>query len=249
VAKPLNYPLGVILKPASGRETLKLGVPRKHFWDNLEADVRDHCEAALTTMQKAGVALVEVDIADLIPVDALSSFVVTLYEIHTAMTNYLADEGLAIGLREIAEAAESPDVHTLLAATFDPATAIGKDQYEAAINQHRPRLIRMYQEHFNRTGVDAFVFPTCPLSARPIGDDEAVELNGQRVPTFAAFMRNTGPGSNADLPGLSMPVGLTAGGLPVGLALDAPAGKDRDLLATGLSLAPLLASISAPCCP
>lgn len=180
---------------------LKLGVPRKHFWENLEADVRGHCEAALTAMLAAGVTLVEVDIADLVPVDALSSFVVTLYEIHTAMAAYLESEGLAISLRAIAEAAESPDVHALLAATFDPKTAIGKDHYEAALNQHRPRLIRMYQQHFDRTNVDAFVFPTCPLSARRIGEDDTVELNGQRVPTFAAFMRNTGPGSNADLPG------------------------------------------------
>lgn len=229
-------------------DTLKLGVPRRHFWEGLEHDVRGHCEAALAAMRAAGVTLVEVDIADLIPVDALSSFVVTLYEIHSAMATYLEGEELAISFRDIAQAAESPDVHALLADTFDPGRAISRADYEAALNQHRPRLLRMYQEHFDRTGVDAFVFPTCPLSARPIGEDDTVELNGQRVPTFAAFMRNTGPGSNADLPGLSMPVGLTAGGLPVGLALDAPAGKDRELLAIGLALTPLLGNIPAPEC-
>ena len=227
-------------------DTLKLGVPRGHFWENLEEDVRGQCEAALAAMQAAGVTLVEVDIADVVPVDALSSFVVTLYEIHSAMKTYLEGEKLAISFREIAQASESPDVHALLAATFDPDRAISRADYEAALNQHRPRLIRMYQEHFDRTGVDAFVFPTCPLSARPIGADDTVELNGQRVPTFAAFMRNTGPGSNADLPGLSVPVGLTADGLPVGLALDAAAGRDQHLLAIGLALGPLVGEIVPP---
>ncbi len=221
-------------------DTLTLGVPRCHFWENLDPQVRHQCEAALATLTEAGVRLKEVDISDLIPIDALSSFVVTLYEIHLAMAAYLEGERLAVTFREIAEQAQSPDVHGLLEATFAKGTAIDRAEYETALQQHRPRLIRTYQAHFNRTGVDAFVFPTCPLPARPIGQDDIVELNGQQVGTFAAFMRNTGPGSNADLPGLSLPVGFTAEGLPIGLGLDAPAGHDKALLAIGLALQPLL---------
>ena len=156
------------------------------------------------------------------------------------MAAYLEGERLAVTFREIAEQAQSPDVHGLLEATFAKGTAIDRAEYETALQQHRPRLIRTYQAHFNRTGVDAFVFPTCPLPARPIGQDDIVELNGQQVGTFAAFMRNTGPGSNADLPGLSLPVGFTAEGLPIGLGLDAPAGHDKALLAIGFALQPLL---------
>ena len=46
------------------------------------------------------------------------------------------------------------------------------------------------------------------------------------VPTFFTFIRNTSPGNNAGIPGLSLPVGLTKAGLPVGMELDGPAGSD-----------------------
>jgi mandelamide amidase len=90
------------------------------------------------------------------------------------------------------------------------------------------------------------VFPTTPLPAAPIGDDEKTPLNGDQVPTFLTFIQNTDPGSNAGLPGLSVPIGRTAGGLPVGLELDGPAGGDRRLLGIGLALEALLGRLPAP---
>jgi indoleacetamide hydrolase len=52
------------------------------------------------------------------------------------------------------------------------------------------------------------------------------------MPTFRAFIRNTGPASIAGIPGLTLP--LPATGLPLGLSLDAPLGADRALLGIGL---------------
>ena len=56
-------------------------------------------------------------------------------------------------------------------------------------------------------------------------------LNGERVPTFFTFIRNTSPGSVAGIPGISLPAAMTAAGLPLGLELDGPAGDDARLLA------------------
>ena len=53
---------------------------------------------------------------------------------------------------------------------------------------------------------------------------------------FGLYIENTDPGSNAGIPGVSLPVGFTIGGLPVGLEFDARAGEDQALLATALSL-------------
>ena len=66
------------------------------------------------------------------------------------------------------------------------------------------------------------------------------------MPTFITVVRNTGPSSNAGIPGVSIPVGLTTAGLPVGLELDAAAGRDRDLLACALALDTLLPPLPAP---
>jgi mandelamide amidase len=65
-------------------------------------------------------------------------------------------------------------------------------------------------------------------------------LNGRKVPTFQTFIRNTDPGSNAGIPSLVVPAGVTRDGLPVGLELDGAAGSDRDLLRVGLALEELL---------
>ena len=61
-----------------------------------------------------------------------------------------------------------------------------------------------------------------------------MSINGDKpVPTFDTMIRNTDPGSNAGIPGLSLFAGMTPGGLPVGLEIDGPVGSDTKLLGIG----------------
>jgi mandelamide amidase len=141
----------------------------------------------------------------------------------------------------------SPDVKGLFAALAKgEPPSVPRDVYEEAIKVHRPALQKAYAAYFARHKVAAIVFPTTPLAAAPIGDDQETELDGKRVPTFPTFIRNTDPGSNAGIPGLSIPAGLAAAGLPVGLELDGPVGSDRKLLAIGLALERLFGPLPAP---
>jgi indoleacetamide hydrolase len=66
------------------------------------------------------------------------------------------------------------------------------------------------------------------------------------VPTFPTYIRNTDPGSNAGIPGLSLPAGLTKSNLPVGLELDGPVGGDQRLLALGLAIETALGVLPPP---
>ena len=71
-----------------------------------------------------------------------------------------------------------------------------------------------------------------------------VSINGgPLVDTFGTFIRNTDPGSNAGIPGLSLPAGLTAGGLPVGLELDGPLGSDARLISIALAFEAVLGPV------
>src|SRR5262249_58846548 len=79
-----------------------------------------------------------------------------------------------------------------------------------------------------------------PLRGARIGEDDPVMLNGAPVPTFGTFIRNLPPGSAAGLPGLSLPAGMTAAGLPVGIAIDGPEGGDQQLLAIGAAIETVL---------
>jgi mandelamide amidase len=56
-----------------------------------------------------------------------------------------------------------------------------------------------------------------------------VHIAGQEV-SYLALANHTVSASSVGLPGISIPVGLSRAGLPIGLELDAPLGSDRALL-------------------
>ena len=60
------------------------------------------------------------------------------------------------------------------------------------------------------------------------------------------MIRNTDPGSNAGIPGLSLFGGMTRGGLPVGVEIDGPVGSDQALLSLGLAMEAVLGSAPPP---
>ena len=88
--------------------------------------------------------------------------------------------------------------------------------------------------------------PTTPVPARPIGEDETIDLNGEQVPTFMTYIRNTDPPSNAGLPCLTVPAGLTASGLPVGVEFVGPAGNDAMVLHIGALFEAITGSVPPP---
>ena len=135
---------------------------------------------------------------------------------------------MASPFEELIASVRSPDVRGAVG-TLLTGGGIPEDVYRSAL-QSRAQLQDLYRQAFESHRIEALVFPTTPRTASLIGEDETVDLNGAQVPTFGTFIRNTDPGSNASLPGVSIPVGL-AHKLPVGLALDGPIDSDRRLLA------------------
>jgi mandelamide amidase len=235
---------GEALVPAR-LEGLRLGLPRGHFWEKLDAELGNLCEAALGRLRAAGVTLVEADIPEAAPLDAAAGFTIALYEVVVDLGRYLADHEGAPDFRAIAAQAASPDVKGVLDAVAG-AGAVPEAAYREAIDKQRPALQAAYRRHFSEQNVAAIIFPTTPAPAAAIGEDETVSINGEALPTFLTFIRNTGPGSVAGVPGLSLPAGTTKAGLPVGLEICGPEGSDRALLAIGAAIEALLPSMPAP---
>jgi len=225
---------------------LRIGVP-KSLNDGVEAETGRLMVDTLAKLEAAGVELVEADIPGLMELNSKVGFPVALYEVTIDLPAYAKTYGIKLALKGYAEKAASPDVKGLFAALVKgEPPSIPKNVYEEAIKVHRPTLMKAYADYFSRNEVVAMVFPTVPLPAAPIGDDKETMLDGKKVPTFDTFIRNTDPGSNAGVPGLSIPMGMTKDGLPVGLELDGPKGSDRKLLAIGLALETLLGLVPPP---
>jgi mandelamide amidase len=152
-----------------------------------------------------------------------------------------------IGVAEIVAQIASPDVKGAFGAIL--ADAFGA-AYDAALNVHRPQMQALYASYFRDNTLDAMMFPTTILPASlidAVNGSSKVSINGgPPVDTFASFIRNTDPGSNAGIPGLSMPAGLTAAGLPVGLELDGPVGSDARLLGIALAFESVLGRVRPP---
>jgi indoleacetamide hydrolase len=226
---------------------LRIGLPKHHFFDDLDPEVAAVVAAAIDTLAKAGATLLPFDLADVAALNDAISFPVALYEFKRDLAGYLRDYAGTISLDDIVAGIGSADVKAVVGSQMGEG-AIPEAVYRHAIDVERPRLQKLYETYFRSNRLDAAMFPTAPLPARPIGDDETVELNGRRVPTFATYIRNTDPGSNAGIPGISIPAGLTRAGLPVGIELDGAAGSDRALLAVATAFEQALGFSAVPAC-
>ncbi len=224
---------------------LRIGIPRPHFYDNLDPDVSAVAEATLKALGSAGATLVEVDLPDIMALNDAVGFPVALFEFKEDLARYLTENGLGLSLNDVFDGVGSPDVKGVFGSQLGEE-AIPEAVYRQAITVDRPKLQDVYAACFDNNAISALLFPTAPLPARPIGDDETVELNGKRLPTFPTFIRNTDPASNAGIPGISLPAGLSSGGLPVGMELDGPQGADEALLAIAQAVETVLGFDARP---
>lgn len=222
---------------------LRLGVARAYFYQNLEPAVAEQTEEFLQDLQRAGVELVEVDIDGLAELNEKVGFPLVIYESRKLLVDYLAEYLPGTSLANLVEQVASPDVQGVMGAV--QAGAISEADYQAVLTDFRPQLQRAYQQYFRNNKLDAMIYPTTPLTARPIANSiETVELNGKQVPTFPTYIHNTDPSSNAGIPGLTLPLGVAANGMPIGIEIDGPEGSDQRLLAIGTAIEAFLKNVS-----
>ncbi len=234
------------LPPLVHLDGLRLGVARRSFFADLDPAVEEAVDEALRRLRDRGAILVEVEIPNLEALNAGVGFPVALFEAGTDVPVYLEANHTGVTLEELVRAIASPDVKAVYEQSVIGPGAIPESVYRDAIEVFRPQLQAAYRRTFDEFALDALVFPTTPLPARPIGQDQTVELNGRQVSTLLTYIRHTDPGSNAGIPGVSVPIGLTGDGLPVGLELDGAAGSDRRLLAIAIAVEKVFGSLPAP---
>lgn len=238
---------GTVMASAIDLRGKRFGVPPS-LWAGLDNSVQNVVNAARSKLTDAGVVLIDKDIDGLFDLNAKLSFPIALHEPIEDIPAYLKASGIeGITLADIAGKIASPDVKGAFGAIT--ADAFGK-AYPDAIGVLRPQLQKLYENYFRDNNLDSVLFPTTIAPAPPIdaakGSGEMTVNGGKPVPTFDTMIRNTDPGSNAGIPGLSLFAGMTASGLPVGLEIDGPIGSDTTLLGLGLSMEKLFGNAPPP---
>lgn len=217
-----------------------LAVPAHHFTEPLHPRTTAVWEQSLEKLRRAGITLEPVRLPEVETTEDRAGFPITLYEAARQLPRYLREATRGEPADCLALIAD-PDVRTALAEfVLDGAvTAVTDQEYERALRVRDRVLVDGYARIL-RTA-DAVLFPTTPLPAGLIDtESEQVRLAGTLHPAFPTYIRNTGPGSIAGLPGITVPVRSADPGLPVGLALDGARHTDRGLLGLGLLVEQLL---------
>ena len=235
------------LAPAATLRGVRLGIARDYWFAGLDPEVARIVEAALHRLQSAGAVLVEAPLPGIGVLVDHATDQIQNHDVRFALPRYLATYGAPVDLDQLLERA-SPDIQALFRSDVLPGGAnfVTETKYLAARDRYVPELKRAYHDYFARHRLDAMVFPATRVPAPLIGDDTTLAIAGQAVPFEDAVARNIAPGSTAGIPGLVLPAGLTAGGLPVALEFDAPTGSDRSLLSIGAPLEQALGRIAAP---
>ncbi len=182
---------------------LRVGVARKSFFDDLNADVASCMEAALDVVKKLVSEVHEVEV----PVDGFRTiFNAEIYEYHEAM------------IREHPELYDPRTLFRLQKCAGISATDYIRERHR--LEAHRAQAEKIF-EH-----VDVVITPTTPSPAPRILDLEALPIAEVRPFEVQHLMRNTLPFSALYWPSLSVPCGFTRDGLPVGMQISSRPGGD-----------------------
>ncbi|GLG83392.1 indoleacetamide hydrolase [Acinetobacter calcoaceticus] len=217
---------------------IRLGI-NPYFWNHLDEDVHQQAHIALELLKGAGVEIIPVDMTNLEQLNHAISFPVVVYEGKYDLIQYLKDHHVNLSLEDVIDQISSPDVQALFKQNILPQLI--QDQtgqlvpalplYEKAMREARPQLLELYQNTFKAHNLQALLFPTSAIVA-PLVNEQVSSIEN-----FQTLIRNTDPGSNIGLPGLSLPIGKGAKSqLPIGLEIDGLPHQDSEILAIGEAL-------------
>ena len=248
---------GGTVPTAKALKGLKIGIPAA-FWTDLDDGVKTVADAAKKKLADAGVVFVDADLTGIMALNDAISFPIALHEPVAAIPAYLsANSAPVTTVAQVQAGLASPDVVGAFGAIAGDVFAAAYAAAMVPTTGGRAQLQKLYKDYFTAQGVECVLFPTTLLAAPKI--DAAAGSSSGKLPytvggvakqtardTFGTCIFHTDPCTNAGIPSLSIPAGLTAGGLPVGMEIDGPLGSDANLLAIGMAMEAVWGSVKAP---
>jgi aspartyl-tRNA(Asn)/glutamyl-tRNA(Gln) amidotransferase subunit A len=227
VDRPVPDWLATLDQPLKG---LRIGLAKEHFADGLDAEVRRSVRAAIDVYQSLGAEIKEISLPH-------AKFCIATYYLiacSEASGNLARYDGMHYGHR--AESAKTL-VETfarsrgegfgaevkrrIMLGTYALSSGYYDQYYVKAL-----RVRRLIRQDFDAAfaGVDVIAGPVTPTAAFPIGE-KANDPLAMYLSDIFTISANLG-----GLPGMSIPCGFTATGLPIGLQLLAAPWQEETLL-------------------
>ena len=200
-------------------EGLKIGVPQEYFVEGMDTEVQEIVHTSVQALKECGASIEEISLPH-------TEYAIATYYIIApaeASANLARYDGVRYGYRA-EDAEELIDMYKktrsrafgeevkrrIMLGTY----ALSSGYYDAYYlkGQKARTLIKSDFDRAFET-VDAIVTPTSPTPAFKVGERTADPLQ-----MYLSDVLTT-PSSLAGLPGISVPCGLTKGGLPIGLQI------------------------------
>ncbi len=224
---------------------VRLGVPSV-AWSDLDEQIEQVAATALQKLHDAGIEMVRADLPPPLHSDLARTMDILCYEVVAAEKAYLRQYATGIDFERMLAQVGIPLRHR-----FDTqfiaggANAVTHERYQQAIGQ-LDVLRAAARGYFQTHRLTAMVYPPAMTAALPIGVEDDITVRGAATTVRTAMLRNTVHASCGGAPGLVLPAGLTAAGLPVALEFDMLRGDDAKLLSLGLTLERVLGPIEPP---
>lgn len=209
----------------------RLAFAPRQFLDLVDPEVEARFREVVQRLREAGAEVIEVDLGeDFNALIQTATWGIFAHETMGAISEFLRRHNIPTTFEAIYEGLK-PQLHQAWGNIVLPggAGATSVDAYRTALNVSRPEIRRRLNTAFVDRGAQVILQPTTPCTAPLIEEQASVHIAGQEV-SHLVLANHTVSASSVGLPGISLPVGSSRAGLPIGLELDAPLGSDRELL-------------------
>ncbi|MDX3910385.1 MAG: Asp-tRNA(Asn)/Glu-tRNA(Gln) amidotransferase subunit GatA [Sphingobium sp.] len=215
----------------------RVGIPKEYRVDGMPAEIDALWEKGIAFLKDAGAEIVEVSLPH-------THYALPTYYIIApaeASSNLARYDGVRFGQRELPEGAGLQDMYAATrAAGFGPEVkrrimigtyVLSAGYYDAYYTQAQ-KVRTLISRDFDRAweSCDLLLTPTAPSAAFALGEKQADPLAMYLNDVF------TVPASLAGLPAMSVPGGLDAQGLPLGLQIIGKALDEQTVLNAGLAI-------------
>jgi len=177
--------------------SLRIGVPRAHFFESLDPEIESAVAQALSVLTTLGADIREIGLN--VPTDRTVQSAES-YAYHAEYVRRTPELYQPETLRRIGTGAE--------------VQAAGYIHHRRGLEKARREIVDVFKD------VDILVTPTTPVSPPTIA--KLKENPDQLRPAEILLLRNTRPVNVWGLPAISVPGGFIRGGLPIGLQIVGP---------------------------